>query len=59
MDVRKAGFGGTNRYSLLENYDHEGIMIETTKKLDRLAKELYVQSKSYDELIRLAKSKSK
>lgn len=59
LDVRRAGFGGTNRYGLLEKYNQSAIMIETTKKLDRLAKELYVQSKSYDELIKLAQSKSK
>lgn len=59
LDVRRAGFGGTDRYSVLEKFNHGDIMIETTKKLDRVSKELYVQSKSYDELIKLAKSKSK
>ena len=33
------------------------IVIETTKKLDRLAKQLYIQSKSFDEVIGLAQQK--
>lgn len=59
LDVRKAGFGGVNRYKNLENYNYSKLMIETTKKLDMLSKELYVQSKSYDELNKAVNSKGK
>ncbi|MEO5911700.1 MAG: M23 family metallopeptidase [Pelobium sp.] len=59
LDVRKAGFGGINRYKNLENYNYSKLMIETTKKLDILSKELYVQSKSYDELSKAVNSKGK
>ncbi|MFD1630024.1 M23 family metallopeptidase [Pseudopedobacter beijingensis] len=58
-DIRNAGFGGINRYKNLENYDYGNLMIETTKKMDILSKQLYVQSKSYDELSKLVKSKEK
>lgn len=58
-DVRNAGFGGINRYKNLENYDYAKLMIETTKKLDILSKQLYVQSKSYDELTKEVNSKGK
>jgi murein DD-endopeptidase MepM/ murein hydrolase activator NlpD len=59
LDVRKAGFGGVNRYKSLDNYDYSNLMIETTKKIDRLSKEIYVQSKSYDELAKVVNSKGK
>ncbi len=59
LDVRKAGFGGINRYKNLENYNYSKLMIETTKKLDMLSKEIYVQSKSYDELAKAVNSKGK
>ncbi len=58
-EVRNAGFGGINRYKHLENYEYGKLMIETTKKLDVLSKQLYVQSKSYDELTKTVNSKSK
>ncbi len=57
--MRNAGFGGVNRYEELEGYDNSEIVIETAKKIDKLSKQLYVQSKSFDEIVRLAKSKEK
>lgn len=58
-DIRKAGFGGVNRYNELEGFDNSMLMIETTKKLDRLTKQLYIQSKSFDEIVMMAKNKEK
>jgi murein DD-endopeptidase MepM/ murein hydrolase activator NlpD len=55
--VREAGIGGTNRYLNLEGYDFSNTVIETAKKLDIISKQIYVQSKSYDEVIELAKKK--
>ncbi|MDP4187064.1 MAG: M23 family metallopeptidase [Bacteroidota bacterium] len=57
--VREAGFGGVNRYSELEGYSNSKLIIETTKKLDILTKEAYIQSKSYDQVIALARNKQK
>ena len=57
-NIRKAGIGGINRYKNLERFKEDGqIVIETSKKLDRLAKQLYIQSKSFDEVIVLARQK--
>ena len=56
-DIRKAGFGGINRYSNLEGYDNSDLIIETTKKIDILTKQIVIQSKSLDEIEVLAKNK--
>lgn len=58
-DIRKAGFGGVNKYKSLEGFDYAEIMINATEKLDRVAKQMYVQSKSYDELLKEVKNKNK
>jgi murein DD-endopeptidase MepM/ murein hydrolase activator NlpD len=55
--VRKAGFGGTNKYSHLENLSNSALMIETARKLDIISKEAYIQSKSFDEVMKLALNK--
>ncbi len=55
--VRKAGFGGANKYSQLESMDNADLVIETAKKLDIISKESYIQSKSYDEVMKLALNK--
>ena len=52
--IRDAGFGGVNRYEYLEGFNQSELVIETAKKLDKLTKAVYVQSKSYDEIIGLA-----
>ncbi|NJM79096.1 MAG: M23 family metallopeptidase [Flavobacterium sp.] len=58
-EERKAGFGGVNRYKTLEGYNNSELVINTTKKVDRLTKELVIQSKSLDEIVVLAKQKEK
>lgn len=55
--VRKAGFGGADRYEKLEGYKNSDIIKGTTQKLDMITSQLYVQSKSYDEVFELAKRK--
>ncbi len=57
FSIRSAGIGGVDRYSILEDLSNSEIVIEATKKLDKLAKEVYVQTKSFDEIIDLAKNK--
>jgi len=58
-EIRKAGFGGINRYEELEGYNNSELIIKTSEKLDRLSKQLYIQSKSFDEVFEMAKSKEK
>jgi len=55
--VRQAGYGGVDRYAKLEGYNNSELLIETAKKLDNIASELYVQSKSFDEVYEMARNK--
>ncbi len=57
--IRKAGFGGANRYKKLEGFENSELIKETAKKMDQLTKQVYVQSRSFDEVIELAEDKSK
>lgn len=57
--IRKAGFGGVNKYKELEGYDNSKLVISTKKQLDIVLKQLYVQSKSYDDVLKMAKDKEK
>ena len=57
IDERRAGVGGIDRYNDLKGYDNTKLITSTTQKIDQLSRELYVQSKSFDEVYRLAKTK--
>ena len=48
--IRQAGVGGINRYRDLSGYANSELVIETTKRLDLLARQMVVQSKSLDEV---------
>ncbi|OWY19163.1 M23 family peptidase [Sphingobacteriales bacterium UPWRP_1] len=52
-NLRKAGVGGANRYKDLENLSNSKLITETAQRIDQVGRELYVQSKSYDEIIDL------
>ncbi|MGV8946523.1 MAG: M23 family metallopeptidase [Lutibacter sp.] len=58
-EQRKAGFGGVNRYKALEGFDNSEMIIDVTKNMDILSKQLYIQSKSLDEIVKLAANKEK
>jgi len=51
VSIRQAGFGGVNRYEALEGYANSSVMITAAKHADKISKQLYVQSISFDELI--------
>jgi murein DD-endopeptidase MepM/ murein hydrolase activator NlpD len=57
-EQRRAGFGGVNRYKNLEGYDNSDLIINTAKRLDVLSKQTVVQSRSLDEIERLAENKA-
>jgi len=57
--VRKAGFGGINKYASLENLSNSELVIKTARKLDVISKQAYIQSKSYNEVVDLALNKEK
>ena len=58
-EQRKAGFGGVNRYKELEGFNNSDLVINTSKRVDVISKELAIQSKSLDEILKLAKEKNK
>lgn len=56
-EVRKAGLDIKNRYKELEGFDNSQLVINTSKRVDVLTKELAIQSKSLDQILALAKTK--
>lgn len=55
--IREAGIGGIDRYGNLKGYSNSDIIIDTYKKMDKIRGQLYVQSKSLDEVFSMAKNK--
>ena len=58
-EERKSGYNDINRYKKLEGYDNSQLVLNTTKRVDVLSKELAIQSKSLDYILKLAKAKDK
>ncbi len=56
-EQRRAGFGGINRYKYLEGFDHSQMIINSNKRIDIIQKQLVIQSKSLDEITKLASEK--
>ncbi len=54
--IRQAGYGGTNRYEALVNLPNAELVVQTTQKLDVFDRQLYVQSKSFDDVVELLKN---
>ncbi len=57
--IRQAGYGGIDRYARLEGFSNSELLMETAQKLDIIASQIYVQSKSFDEVFELARDKEK
>jgi len=57
--LRKAGFGGVDRYKKYSGLENSDLLVSTAKRLDVLSKQMVVQSKSFDEIIDLVKDKEK
>ncbi|MGB0948781.1 MAG: M23 family metallopeptidase, partial [Marinirhabdus sp.] len=58
-EQRLAGFGGINRYKDLEGFNNSNLIINATRRLDVLKKQIAVQSISLDEIAVLAEEKEK
>ena len=54
--IRQAGYGGVNRYEELMGMASSRLVVNTTRKLDVLAKQLYIQSKSFDDVVAMCKN---
>lgn len=57
LAVRRGSSANNEYYAQLLDMTNSEIVISTTKKLNELKKEIYIQSKSYDELVMLTKNK--
>lgn len=55
--IRKAGYGGVNRYDNFNGHANSDIVINIAKKIDVLESQLYVQSKSFDDVYQMAINK--
>ncbi len=56
--IRDAAFGGSDRYAHLSGYQNSQLISQTMQRIDQLASQLYVQSKSYDEVFDMAINKA-
>ncbi len=56
-EVRNSGFGGANRYAYLEGFSHSDLLSQTAQDIDELTKRIVVQSRSFDEVMELARDK--
>lgn len=55
--IRETGRGGSNPYRDLENYTNGDLMKKTSENLDKIRRQIYVQSKSYDKIAELIKNR--
>ena len=57
LSVRRGTSANTEYYQQLLDMTNSEIVVSTTQKLNELKKELYIQSKSYDDIVLMAKNK--
>jgi murein DD-endopeptidase MepM/ murein hydrolase activator NlpD len=59
--IRSAGVGGTERYkNIIESkLEREKLILDMVTEMDKVKKQMYIQSKSYDEILDMAKDKEK
>jgi murein DD-endopeptidase MepM/ murein hydrolase activator NlpD len=57
LEVRKSTVSNTDYYNQLLKMTNSEIVVSTTKKMEEIRKQLYIQSKSYDDLVLLFKNK--
>ncbi|MEM7297429.1 MAG: M23 family metallopeptidase [Bacteroidota bacterium] len=57
-EIRSAGVGGANRYKELtdKGLAREELILSNMQKIDKLKQQMYIQTKSYDEIMDLALS---
>ncbi|MBK6263568.1 M23 family metallopeptidase [Marivirga sp. S37H4] len=59
--IRQAGVGGTERYkNIIESdLEREKLILDMISDVDKVKKQMYIQTKSYDEILEMAKNKEK
>ncbi|PIB35810.1 peptidase M23 [Reichenbachiella sp. 5M10] len=57
--IRNAGVGGTDRYKEIteKGLERSDLLVEVYEKIGKLKKQMYIQTKSYDDLIEMASNK--
>ena len=55
QELRNASYGSTNRYEDLMKLANSNLVLNTTQKMDLLSRRIYIQSKSFDEVVDLCK----
>ena len=53
--AREAGFNGTNRYAELMDMSNSELVVNTSQKVDMLEKKLYMQTRSFNEVVELSR----
>ncbi len=56
--MREGAFGGADRYADFQGFQNTRLISETMQRLDVLARQMYVQSKSYDDVFDMARNKA-
>lgn len=55
--IRTSGWGGSRRYADLSGYRHSGMLVNTLTRIDQINWQLYVQSTSHDDVIKMIRDK--
>lgn len=58
-EQRKAGFGGVNRYNKFDGFNNSELIKQTHRRVDKIGKQISIQSTSLDDIAKLAKEKEK
>jgi len=59
--IRQAGTGGSEKYKEILESDlvDEELILELLQNVDQMKRQMYIQTKSYDEILQMARNKSK
>ena len=55
--LRMGGMGGASRYDDLRKFTQSDLLVSVASRLDQVTWKTYIQSKSFDEVVELAKNK--
>lgn len=51
LDIRYSGYGSVDRYDDLMSLNNPDMIVQTSRKMDMLSKQIYIQSKSFDDIV--------
>lgn len=57
--IRQSGYNGTNRYAGLADMSNRELAVSLAQRIDLLQKKLYIQSKSFDDVVELYSDNAK